>query len=170
MQRVVPILVFVVFAGAIGFIWCRTERTNSVEQRSQRELAQAVEVLPPGTEVTWMKYVDQQLWRAIQRNGETLKLTNRLDQVLRKITFISLNSPYSITCDPVLGIDVDFTASGVGTISIPFYVTTNTKLNKETPPSLSVDVLSVAAARRTASLCERVSEQMQEIVGPVGEP
>lgn len=67
------------------------------------EKAKAINVLPPGTKEAWDAYVDRRISSMLQRSGSTIQLVDFESKILNKTTFVSVTSPYIITCDMVAG-------------------------------------------------------------------
>jgi hypothetical protein len=129
-------------------------------------LARAVRTLPAGTEASWFSYVDRQFASAIEPDGDALKVAATGDHILGKTTFVSRNSPYQIDCDPALGVTVSF-GTGDDAIMVPIYGVLRVELKDTKPPALGVDPESVAAAKVTDQLCQRVAARMQATMGTV---
>jgi len=132
-------------------------------KREQEATALAVDKLPIGVEVAWVGYVENQLAVAIQRREGQIQLFNPIDDIFDTKTYISLNMPYTIDCNSVLGGSVTF-GSGKNSILVPIFgILTKLGTDRTTPPELGVNERSIAAKRLYQNLCPIISEYMQDI-------
>ncbi len=79
------------------------------QERKQNELAKltaanAVSVLPFGTQEAWVAYVDRRFAEAIQFKAGAISVNDKSHEA----KFISLNTPYQVSCSPALGGSVEF--------------------------------------------------------------
>jgi hypothetical protein len=158
---------------------------NKSEAEKAQAMARAVKALPAGTEQAWIAYVDHRLAGAIERRGGSVRIAVANQEVLSRdpavgLIFgsdehrLSLNTPYHIICDTVTGGVVEFgvrdDVDGPIEVSIwgmgPYSALAPIApvLLTEKAPSLSVDKQSVAAARLSEKLCDRVSARLHEIM------
>jgi hypothetical protein len=79
-------------------------------------------------------------------------------------TSISRNTPFKVSCDPVLGGRVDF-GYGENSVSVPIYGYLQEN-DAESAPPLQVSKWSEAAAGLSQTLCERISESILRALNP----
>ena len=113
-------------------------------------------MLPEGVKEAWISYVERRVASAVQFKAGAVVLH---DDDLFEITFVSRNTPFKVTCDPVTGGRVEF-AYGGGSVGVQIFGFA------EDQPPLSVSKMSVAAADLSRVLCERISHSVSQILQP----
>lgn len=149
--------------GVIIFFYNNQQRIAA--DKAKLELEKAVSVLPPGVEEAWFAYVDRRLAKAIQRRSGSVLVAGMIDGAMNQTTFVSSNTPYKVTCSPLLGASVEF-GHGEGVTSVPIYgilVWNHSAEGK--PPELGVHESSVAAIALSKRLCDRISQSVSRILG-----
>lgn len=155
------------------------ETSKRTESDAEAAAEKAVSVLPPGTEDAWLAYVDRRIAATLHRSGSVIQLTGGVNDIMGTTAYVSVNSPYGISCnvgdgDLTFGyghasvtcpdggepeIDNDFTVAVYGDV-------TNADPSAERSPPLGVHKLSIAARNLDKSLCKRIAERLQEIMAP----
>jgi hypothetical protein len=133
---------------------------ETATQQAQLTAANAVSVLPSGTQEAWIAYVDRRFAEAIQFKAGAISV----DDESHEAKYVSLNTPYQVSCSPALGGSVEF-GYGDGAVTVPIYGWLNDR-KAEPPPSLGVIKSSLAAANLSRTLCERISLLLRKIVVP----
>lgn len=152
----------VALLGITGFFW--TVHLDDLRKAKAEAAARAVAVLPQGTEEAWTTYVDRRFTDAIQPQGDLLKVVGMGDKITRQTTVVSRGTPYRITCNPVIGVSVNFATGGDGT-QVPIYGLMDLEPAGRHEPALGVSPNSVAAAHLGETLCARVTAHMQALSG-----
>ena len=118
--------------------------------------------------------------RGVARDRQVASLLTRRGNVVEVSgpnAIVSANSPYRISCNTMLGIDVKFGCGddavtvpivGVSMRASPFFSGIDLHVPTDHAPDLPVDVESIAANRLMPTLCRRVSDRVQSIMsGPL---
>lgn len=134
--------------------------SNSIQDLEKQEAAQrsadmAVSVLPPGVEDAWNVYLDQQFARAVQPQGDVVRLTDTIN-VLDATSLVSRNSPYEVHCDSTGG-SINF-GQGESATTVTIY-----GIGAE-PPPLGVPTNSIAAKHLYQEMCERIAAHMHDVM------
>jgi hypothetical protein len=178
-----PTLVSAVIAAAIIYYFHeervrRAASPNTAQTEQELEAAKAIAVLPPGTAEPWDSYVDRRIAATLHRTGTTVQLINPINEMLGKTVYVSIYSPYEISCD-VLGGSIAFGYSqrtmtsrngengdSSDDLSLNIYgVVAEADPTAEKPPPLGVNIQSIAAAKLGKRLCQRIAERMETIFG-----
>jgi hypothetical protein len=158
------------------------KRELETAEAAARAAANAVSVLPPGTENAWLAYVDRRVAATMTPQGSTVRVVGVVgdpDDPLsyRSVTaIISSNKPYQVSCGSVSksrfyigpsgssGIDVKFGAGkDATTVEI---LDGGSDRSAEKAPQLGVARTSVAAKTLTETLCRRVADDVNAIMAP----
>jgi hypothetical protein len=138
------------------------------EQRKRQEHIEALAVseLPAGTEDSWLAYIDRRIAASIYSDGQLVHVAGMEDFLTKATTLVSRNTPYQITCDPILGTTVHFGAESAYGIStdVPILGPMLIDPSVEKPPPLRVDKASIASKRLDEILCARVASRLSAIM------
>jgi len=160
----------------------RQEEHKAKVGGGKEKAARAVTVLPPGTEEAWNAYIDRRIDSTLERRGSAVRLNDYFSRALSKTIFVSIYSPYEISCD-IIGSSIKFgfsecahadkDASCDEISPIFFYMVKeggggymNPDPSGEQPPPLGVAANSTAADELTAHICQRINDRVQAIFSP----
>lgn len=140
-------------------------KQKSFAEQAQLKRDRAVSVLSPDTQESWLAYVDQKISGSIQSRAGGLALLNTLDESTPdpydETTLVSRNTPYKVTCSPVAGGSIVF-GYGDDATTVRIYDLNSPAAHNQ--PALEVATSSIAAAKLSKILCERVSISMSKII------
>ena len=152
------------FLAFIGYSVYEDHRQAAIEAAySQKRATQkAVSVLPPGVETAWNAYLDRQFARAIQPQGDVVRVRDSTTELTSATILVSRNSPYQVDCDPFNGGKIEF-GQGDNATSINVY-----GLATAGPrPPLGVASDSIAAKRLSEAMCARMAAHMHDVMREV---
>ena len=186
---IVFIVVLCVAVGSLGY-YVYGQHQESIADEKADDAAEAVTVLPPGTEAAWLAFIDQRISETIIRKNGTVEVSQMGDvPPITAKTFVSLNTPYEISCGVLGGATIEF---GYGdnsvTVSVDLSPSEDQPVtasndppapsigsNDDAPPSgpgnsndgpppLGVDISSVAGLRLNNDVCERIVKDVSAIM------
>lgn len=158
------IIGFVAAVAAVTSGYLLVSQTREGAKRNELALQAelAADTLPAGTEAAWMAYVLRRLNVAMQPVGDTIKVADMFADTVDRSIFVSRNTPYTFSCDPIMGASVEF-GQGDTSILVPIYGAMLLD-GAEPPPPLDVHPDSVAAKALSNALCERLVIGVQAIM------
>src|SRR4051812_31670226 len=109
----IAIVVVIVCAGAY---YVHAAQQRSLAEKAKFNLERAVEVLPPDTEQAWISYVERRFASAMQPKAGAISIAGTIDDA----TYVSRNTPYKVSCDPITGGSVEF-GYGENAVTAPVY-------------------------------------------------
>lgn len=157
-MRATAILIICALLGAIAYFAYR-ERQHANAKEAQSEAERVVRLLPEGAQDAWLAYVDRRVAAAIENKAGAVSLRAPDSEA----TFVSRNTPFKVTCDPILGGRVDF---GYGDNAVSLWIYGGYDSTAEKEPSLGVSKYSVAAASLSLALCERITQSIVRTLQP----
>ena len=122
----------------------------------------AVSILPPGVETAWNAYLDRQFARAIQPQGNVVRVRDSVTDLSSATILISRNSPYQVNCNPFSGWTIEF-GQGDNATSVTEYGLGTTGPR----PPLGVAKNSIAAKRLSEAMCARMAAHMHDVMQEV---
>ena len=146
-------VVIMQYAGGV-----KLDRAN---KKRVTKAAMAVRILPPGTKEVWLQYVDRRFSALLHREGAVIHITSIFGDVLGGHRFVSANTPYIISCDPLLGGSIRF---GYGENAIEVYLYGLLAWGTHHHPPLGVHRQSIAAKRLYEDLCARITERVKKMM------
>jgi len=149
----------VVASGLIYYV--SSARQNTIAMQARLDLDKAVSILPLGTQEAWIEYVDRRVAAAIQLRSGTISVADLSDES----KYVSRNTPYQVSCSPVMGGSIEF-GYGDNSITVPIYGVLLDRSKAESPPPLDVTNSSLAAANLSRALCERIAISLNKILLP----
>ena len=150
----------VVFLALAAWAYSSIQDTN--ERKRAHQEAIAVTELPPGTEDIWRDVVDRRLHERIKPAPGGLEINPSflfgiVSEGVQPV-FVARTMPYKVTCDAILGIQVNF-GTGEKTDDVEIVSLLDAGLDTDAP-RLPVDPESPAAIGLIKSLCPRVVAYM----------
>ena len=152
-NRWLLVLAWTFIVASAFYLWSEKQR----REHQNIADARAVTTLPVGVQRQWESYVAQRLSQRITSNGRQLRLKQDFDDTWGVSTVVSINTPYTVHCDDVTGVEVNF-GDDIGVTAFGLFA--------DDEPPLGVDEKSVAAKRLRALLCETVIAYMRSVTEP----
>lgn len=136
------------------------------QERTQADrVARAVSELPPDTERLWIEYVHRRIAATMTRQGNAVEVIAMDSFVTHAISIVSINTPYTVSCDNGLGVTIEF-GYGDDSITVPIFGPMVLNRAAEKRPQLGVHRSSIAATKLNETLCHIVSQSVQAIMAP----
>lgn len=142
--------------------WDRSQAVIEAAYAQKRATEKAASVLPPGVETAWNAYLDRQFARAIQPQGDVVRVRDYTTELTSATILVSRNSPYQVDCDPFNGGKIEFGQGDNATsVTVYGYATAGPR------PPLGVGRDSIAAKRLSEAMCARMAAHMHDVMREV---
>jgi hypothetical protein len=152
------VIIIVAVCGSAYFI--HSSQQKLLAEKAKLNFERSVDVLSPGTEDAWISYVERRVAAVMQFKVGAISINNSISEA----TYVSRNTPYRVSCDPITGGTVEF-GYGENPVMVSIYGLV-VDGEAEAAPPLGVSSSSVAAAKLSRRLCERIVILVSKIAQP----